>query len=481
MKKVVIIGGGIAGLTAAYRLQQWGRGVLEYRLLESLPRFGGKITSTREDGFLVEGGPDSFSIHKAPGLELCRSLGLESQFLNVKAASRKALIWSDGKLQPMPAAEIAPFLKSSLITWPGKLRMGMDLFIPPRQDDGGDESLAAFMRRRLGCEALDKIADPLMAGIHAGDPEKLSLNSTFPRFPELERKYGSLIRAIWEQRGGRRPEAVPKMPFSPLVTLKGGLQQLINALVSKLDPGAVSLNRRILTVRRTVDDYEVFVQGETAIRADAIIFATPAYVTAGLIESMAPRLASKLREIRYVSTATVSLGFRRSDVPGLLDSSGYLVPHNQQRRILGCTWCSNKFDGRAPDDYVLMRVFIGGARAEHLAEQADAALIELARQELLTTMGINASPVLEKVFRWQKANPQYEVGHRARLAEIDQLISQYSGLYLAGAGYRGIGIPDCIQSGNLAAQALLQDTIDPNAAEASDGNLSSRNHYEYHG
>jgi len=487
MRKVVIIGGGIAGLTTAYHLQQWGRNTLEYRLLESLPRFGGKITSAYQDGFLVEGGPDSFSVQKAAALELCRNLGLENEILGLKSPSGKVMIWSKGKLRPMPmemsSALIAPFLKSSLITWPGKLRMGMELFIPPRQDNdnAGDESLAAFVRRRLGCEAVDKIADPLMAGIHAADPEKLSLASTFPRLQELESKHGSLLRALLEKRGGKRQTAAGKMPSSPLVTLKGGLQQLVDVLVSKLDPAAVSLNRRILAVRHALDDYEVLLEDESAIRADAIVFATPAHVTAGLIESIAPRLASKLREIRYVSTATVSLGFRRRDVPGPLDGSGYVVPHSQQRRILGCTWCSNKFDGRAPDDYVLMRVFSGGARAEHLAEQDDAALVELARQELLTMMGIQVLPVLEKVYRWQKGNPQYEVGHQARIAEIDELMSQYPGLYLAGAGYRGIGIPDCIQSGNLAAQTLLQDMLGPSTREASDSDLSLRNDYEYHG
>jgi oxygen-dependent protoporphyrinogen oxidase len=225
------------------------------------------------------------------------------------------------------------------------------------------------------------------------------------------------------------------------------------------------MNQRILALRRTFDDYEIFLKGESSIRADAIVFAAPAYATADLLESIDPVLASKLREIRYVSTATVSLGFRRRDVPGALDGSGYLVPHGEGRNVLGCTWSSNKFDGRAPDDHVLVRIFMGGARAEHLAEQDDDRLLDVARQELGATMGIHATPLLTKVYRWQKANPQYEIGHQARIEAIDQLMTQHPGLYLAGAGYKGIGIPDCIQSGNHAAQTLLHDIGDASRLE----------------
>jgi oxygen-dependent protoporphyrinogen oxidase len=398
------------------------------------------------------------------------------------------MIWSNGELRLLPmkmsSALIKPLLQSSLISWPGKLRMGMDLFIPLSNGELDDESMAAFVRRRLGKEALHKIADPLMAGIYAGDPERLSLKSTFPRFQELEKKHGGLLRALWAQKIPTQVKAANQKSFSPLITLRDGLQKMIDVLVAKLDPGVVSLNRCILAVRCTLDDYEIFIKGEPSIHADAIIFATPAYVTADLVRGIAPKLAEKLLEIRYVSTATVSLGFRRGDLHGSFNSSGnssgYLVPHSEQRNILGCTWCSSKFDGRAPDDGVLIKTFIGGARAEHLAEQENACLVDLARQELLATMGIQATPVLEKVYRWQKANPQYEVGHQARMTEIDRLLSQFHGLYLAGAGYRGVGIPDCIQSGNQAAQALLQDMIDPETPEPSCGDHPSRKCYEYH-
>ena len=468
MKRVVIIGGGIAGLTTAYRLEQGGRGAIRYSLVESLSRFGGKITSVHQDGFLVEGGPDSFYSQKSAGLELCRDLGLEDQLIGVKAASHQALIWSNGRLRPLPLSpvRIAPFLKSSLISWPGKLRIAADLFIPPRAD-GADESLAEFARRRLGREALHKIADPLLAGIHAADPERLSLKSTFPGLQELERKYGSLIRAAFALKNGKRTSVAGKPPLSSLVTLRGGMQQMVDAIVSKLDPRSLYSSCRIRAIVPRVDYYEVLLDGESRLRADAIVFATPAYITADFVERIAPKLASKLRKIPYVSSATVSLAFRRSDVQRMPDGSGYLVPHRERRSILGCTWCSNKFEGRAPDDYVLTRVFIGGARNEYLAEQEDDRLIALARQELVVTMGIHTAPVLAKVYRCPKANPQYEVGHQARVAEIDRLISEHGGLYLAGAGYHGIGIPDCIQSGNRAAQTLLGDITGAERPESS--------------
>jgi len=458
LKHAVIIGGGIAGLAAAYRLERRGRGIVAYTLIESLSRLGGKITSAHQNGFLVEGGPDSFYWQKPGGLDVCRDLGLEDQLLGLKTASHQALIWSRGRLRPLPLSpvRIAPLLRSSLISWPGKLRMAADFFIPPRSndDDFADESMADFVRRRLGREALHRIADPLLAGIHAGDPKTLSLKSTFPRLQELERKHGSLLRAALALRKQNRKPAAPP-PVSPLATLRGGLQQLVDALVFKLDPRALHLNCGIHAVLRKADHYEVLLDGNSSVRADAIIFATPAHVTADLVENIAPRLASKLREIRYVSTATVSLGFRRSDMSNGMNGSGYLVPFQEQRSVLGCTWCSNKFEGRAPDNHVLMRLFIGGARAERLAEQPDHRLLELARDELRATMRIHAAPLVERVYRWPKAIPQYEVGHESRLEQVDRLISEYPGLHLAGAAYRGIGIPDCIQSGNRAADALL--------------------------
>ncbi len=466
MKKVAIIGGGIAGLATAYYLHECGRGAIDYTLIESAPYLGGKIVSAREKGFVIEGGPDSFLTTKTAALELCRALGLGGELIGTNDAGRKVFVWSRGQLRAMPdgvmliiPTKIMPFVKSSLISPLGKLRMGMDVLIPPRRDDA-DESLSHFVRRRLGAEALDKIAEPMIAGIYVADAENLSLQSTFPRFLDMEKKYGSLLRGVIAQKrashGNRNGNGSGKPTTSMFMTLRGGLQQLVEAIVARLNQDALVLNRRVVNVKREGNQYIVALNDGTQIRAADVVFATPAYVTADFVQSIDPGLAKKLRMIRYVSTATVSLGFKRSELTHPLDGFGFVVPRSEKRNILACTWSSTKFNDRAPDGHALVRAFIGGARSEHLVDQDDAVLAEMAREELCAMMGITATPVLTKVYRWNKANPQYEVGHAARIADIDQFVTQYPGLHLAGGAYHGVGIPDCIQDGARVAEQILE-------------------------
>ncbi len=473
MKKVVVVGGGIAGLATAYYLRERGQGAISYTLIESAPNFGGKITSAREKGFVVEGGPDSFLTTKPAALELCRALGLGNELIGTNDAGRKVFVWSRGQLRAMPdgvmliiPTKIVPFVQSSLISPLGKIRMGIDALIPPRKDDG-DESLSHFVRRRLGAEALDKIAEPMIAGIYVADAENLSLQSTFPRFLDMEKKYGSLLRGVIAQKrasnGNRRnghskpATATPKSAGdSMFMTLRGGLQQLVEAIVARLNQDALVLNRRVMAVKREGDQYVILLSDGAPIRADDVVFATPAYATADFVQPIDPLLGAKLRSIRYVSTATVSLGFKCSELTHPLDGFGFVVPRSEHRKIIACSWSSTKFNHRAPDGYALVRAFIGGARSEHLAEQDDAALAEMAREELRAMMGITATPVLTKVYRWNKANPQYEVGHLVRIAEIDQRVAQHAGLHLAGGAYHGVGIPDCIQDGARVAEKILQ-------------------------
>jgi oxygen-dependent protoporphyrinogen oxidase len=357
----------------------------------------------------------------------------------------------------MAPTMIRPFLRSRLISWPGKMRMGLELLIPPSRKTE-DESLARFVRRRLGSELLDKIAAPLMAGIYAADPEALSLQSTFPMFPELEQKYGGLLRGMLKQKQQQKylhtTQGQQPKRSSMFMTLRGGLQQLVDALLTQLHPESVLLNLRVTSVSREAHQYKVNLFDGTTILADDVVLTTPAYATADMVQGMDPALASKLRAIRYVSTATVSLGFKRFDIPHPLDGYGFVVPFSERRKITACTWASQKFDHRAPDDCVLIRVFVGGARAEGLAELDEDALVQLARQELRITMGINADPLLAKAYCWRKSTPQYEVGHQARVAEIERAVAWHPGLHLAGAGYHGAGIPDCIQSGAQIVQAI---------------------------
>ena len=456
MNETVIIGGGIAGLATAFYLSESGDS--NFTLFEQSNHWGGKITSAQQDGFMVEGGPDSFITQKKAAMDLCHRLGLDNQLVGSNGGKNSTTyVWSKGRLHPMPEGMmlmaptmVLPFLRSRLISWPGKLRMGMEMVIPKSSSDE-DESLAGFVRRRLGTEALNKIAGPLMGGIHAADPEMLSLRSTFPMFLEMEKKHGSLLRAMM-----KRPKPAHGTSRTPMfMSLRGGLQQLADALVAQFPQPALRAGTTVLSVGPLAGRYKVTLSDGASIVADDVVFATPAYVTASLVKQIDPLLASKLRAIRYVSTATVSLGFKRSDIRHSLQGAGFIVPQSEGRRITACSWSSEKFAHRAPEDSVLLRVFIGGALAENLAEQDEAALIQLAREELQVILGITAAPVLAKAYCWRQANPQYDLGHEQRIAGIDRTLAEFPGLHLAGAAYRGSGIPDCIQSGLKAAQAII--------------------------
>ncbi len=449
MSKTVIVGGGVTGLATAYYLREFGVGAAGCTLVEGSSRVGGKVTSMEESGFLVEGGPDSFLAQKQIAKDLCVDLGLEDELIGSNSTQKTSTyVLSGGHLHPMPQGMmlmaptmILPILRSRLISWPGKLRMGLELLVRRRREQH-DESLASFVRRRLGREVLDKIAAPLMAGIHAADPERLSLQSTFPMFAEMEQAHGSLLLAMFRRKRVQAGHGAKR--GSMFLSLAGGVQRMTDALAARLEPQQIRLNSRVRYVTRDNDRYRIEMVDGSFLHADNIVFATPAYVTAEIIESLDPLLAKRLRAIRYASTATVSLGFRRSELNCELQGLGFIVPASELRRINACTWSSTKFSQRAPEDCVLMRVFIGGALSEELAEQDEASLIELARQELGEILGITATPVLAKAYRWHKASPQYDVNHQALVRELEQIAAMHPGLYLAGAAYRGAGIPDCL-------------------------------------
>jgi oxygen-dependent protoporphyrinogen oxidase len=370
-------------------------------------------------------------------------------------------------------AKLLPFLKSNLISWPGKLRIGLEALIPSSAGDE-DESLAGFVRRRFGQEALDKIAGPLFAGIHAGDPEQLSLRSTFPLFAEMERSHGSLIRAMIARQTRRKsPALTGGADASPglrsrFLSLRGGMQSLVDAIVAQLPSSAILSGERAVSVahQRHGQQFEITLQNGRRLIADQVLFATPAYVTADLVEGLDSTLAERLRAIRYASTATVSLGFRTGDFPMRLNGNGFIVSHRENRKITACTWSSSKFSHRAPPGAVLLRVFLGSARIPGLAELPDGELIRIALQELKTTMQVSAAPILARAYRWPRAIPQYEVGHAGRVREIERLMASHPDLHLAGAAYYGSGIPDCVQSGSEKAIKILERLAD-DKAEAS--------------
>ena len=461
---VAIVGGGIAGLATAYYLQQKAREAgqpLNYTLIESSPDFGGKISTDAQDGFVIEGGPDSFITQKPAAVRLCRELGMEDRLIGTNDDRRKVYVLDGGRLRTLPdgvmlviPTKFAPFALSPLISLPGKVRMGLDLFIPPRQTNG-DESLADFIRRRLGREALDKIAEPLMAGIHVADPERLSIQSTFPRFVELERRHGSLIKGMLTQKARARRNGMPLF-----MTLRGGLRELVETLVGRLD-GQLLSGACVVKVEHTPDTpeskrYCLRLGDGRELLADAVVLATPAFAAADLVEPMQPALAAKLRAIRYVSTATVSLGFRRGEFEHSLDGFGFVVSAREASLLMACTWTSTKFSGRAPDEHVLVRGFVGGPRHEDLVDLSDEALTQLVRKELRQVMGVAAQPVTARVYHWPQANPQYDVGHLERVQEIEAMAAaNLPGLYLTGSAYRGVGIPDCIEQGQATAAAVV--------------------------
>jgi oxygen-dependent protoporphyrinogen oxidase len=469
--QVVVIGGGIAGLATAYALQEGARAAgkaLACTLVEARPRLGGVILTERVDGFVIEGGPDSLLTQKPWGVELCQALGLGDHLIATNDRQRRVYILWGGRLQPLPEGlalivpgRLGPLLRNRLLSWRGKIRMGLEYVLPP-QPPPGDESLAALVRRRLGREALEKIAEPLLAGIYAGSLEQMSLLATFPRLRELEARHGGMIRGIRAQRRQlRRATAGDRRPGPLFMAPRHGMAEIVEAISARLDrctvlqgvavQGVVPLVER----GRATPRYEVVLEHGPALPADAVVFATPAYVTAQLVERFHPELAKALRGIPYVSTATVSLAFRRADVPHPLDGFGFLVGRREPCCLIGATWTSTKFSHRAPAEHVLLRAFVGGAGREELVARDDAALIQLVREEFRAILGIAATPLLARVFRWEKANPQYLVGHLERLEAMEKLLAPYPGLFLTGSAYRGVGVPDCIHQGTQTAARLL--------------------------
>ncbi|HVN55421.1 MAG TPA: protoporphyrinogen oxidase [Anaerolineaceae bacterium] len=475
-REVAIVGGGITGLAAAHALQKKARedGVpLTFTVYESEPRLGGKILSEARDGFLIEGGPDSFFQQKPWAAELAVELGLETALTGANPRQKKLFVVNRGRLTPMPdgvlliiPTRFLPFVVSPLISWPGKVRMGMD-FVIPRRKDGADESIGDFIRRRLGKEALEKIAEPLLSGIHVSDPEQQSLLATFPRFRALEERHGSLIRGMLAQRQASRANGKASLggvtraawKNSVFVTLRGGMGTLVDALANALRDergGRVLTNCAVSRIKPEAGGgFRVVAADGTGRPADAVILAGPAFVSSSLVEGFAPGVAQALDRIRYVSTATVSLAYPTAKIGNPFDGIGFIIPRGEKRRISACTASSTKFPDRAPARHILLRCFVGGPGYEEMVDLEDSEIVRIAREELADLLGIRAEPALARVYRWPKGNPQYDVGHLERVKELHALCAEWPGLFLAGAAYEGVGVPDCIHQGNQAAEKAL--------------------------
>jgi protoporphyrinogen/coproporphyrinogen III oxidase len=462
MKRIAIVGGGISGLSAAYALEKHrlAGASLEYILFEASPRFGGVLVTERVDGCLVEAGPDSFLTEKPWASDLCREVGLGDQLIGSNDADRKTYILVNGRLVLIPdglmfmvPTKIAPTVLSPLFSIGTKLRMAREWFHPPRSADA-DETVAAFVERHYGSEMVDRLADPLLSGVYGGEAAQLSVRAVLPRFAEIEATHGSLGRAMLAAR--KKMGQASKGPARPLFTsLKDGMQQLVDAVVSRLAASALLTNSLVQRIQKQ-DGGWVVSSGYTSDHFDAVIVATPAQVAAELLRMASAELTSELRSIRYTSSVTVNLGYDRSVRDALPPGFGFLIPRSEGKGMLAATFVHNKFPHRAPDDRALLRCFMGGARNEQLLQAPDEEILRIAREELRQIIGLAANPLFTRVYRWNGAMAQYGVGHLDRLQRVESVLQQLPGLTLAGNGYRGIGVPDCVRSGSeAAANALL--------------------------
>jgi oxygen-dependent protoporphyrinogen oxidase len=467
-RRIVVVGGGITGLAAAHRSLELARETgqpIALALCEAGDRFGGSIGTERVDGFLLERGADAFISDKPAALRLCERLGLGPRLRSTDDRFRRVYVVRRGELVPLPEGffllaptRLAPVLRSRLFSWRGKARMALDLVLPRRRS-GGDESLGAFVRRRFGREVLDRVAQPLAGGIYTADPDELSLAATMPRFQAVEREHRSVILGLRRAAGrpGLMDSAVTGARWSLFVTLAGGMGELVDALVTRLPPGAGRLGVSATGLERGdgATPWRVHLDSGEVLAADGVVLAGPAPRMSRLVEPLDPTLAGRLGEVSYASSAAVILAFPRAAIRHPLDAFGYVVPRAERRATIACTFSSVKYPGRARDGCALLRVFFGGRLAGQVIERDDAELTRLAVDDVAALLGVTGPPLLTRVVRYPEAMPQYAVGHLDRVVAIDRHLAPLGGLRLAGAAYRGVGIPDCIRSGEEAVEALL--------------------------
>lgn len=439
----LVVGGGIAGLAAAYELRRRG---LDVQLLEAAPRLGGVIVTERRDGWVIDGGPDALLVHKPAAVDLCRELGLGDRLVPT-LQPRTAYVLREGRLCPLAEGSFLGFpvsftalAASPLFSWPAKVRMACEIGVPRGGAD--DESIAGFVRRRFGAEAADYLAEPLLAGIHAGDAERLSLGALFPQLRDAERRAGSVLRSL-------RALRVRPSPRGAFVSLAGGVGELVDALAAALGPASARVSTRATGIRRG----RLFSIETDAgpLTSRALLLGVPAWAAAALLRAVDAPLADLCASVPYASTATVAFGYRRDQIRHPLKGTGFVVPRVEQHPILAATWVTSKWPGRAPDGCGLLRAFLGGGRDPQRLEDSDDTLIALAREALADILDIDGDPLLTRLFRFPRQSPQYEVGHGRRLAAIEERAARVPGLFLTGSGYRAIGIPDCIADGRAAA------------------------------
>lgn len=448
MLRIAILGAGVSGLTAALRL----RDAAEIAIYDAGGTIGGCVQTVRENGFTMELGPDSLLVDKPAGKALLQELGLEDHLVDMLPQYKGARIVRGGTLRKIPAdfrlfapTSFPALLASGIFSPLGIARAALEPFVPARRTTE-DESLASFVTRRFGREVLDRLAQPLIGGIYSGNPRRLSMQATLPQFLELERKYGSLIRAMGATRGDRRAPH--------LMSLRDGLGSMIDALQREL-AGTIHLRAQAISLEHDGSQWRIGFRGGSSTQADAVVCALPAYAVADLLRGVDAELAALLDSIRYNSIATVNLAYAAGDAAGLPPAAGFVVPKCEQHAITAATIATQKYPNRAPEGYVLLRAFIGGALQAALVENSDERLLTLAREEFARLLGITAEPQFARVQRWTRLLPEYGVGHVDLVERLESRAAGLPGLSLAGSAYRGVGIPDCIASGERAAARLL--------------------------
>ncbi len=475
VKRIVIIGGGITGLAAAHRLLELSRGSpdpIEINVLEASHRPGGVLKTTERDGFLIEGGADSFISEKPEALALATRLGLATRLIETNDRHRRSFIVRKGKLQPVPEgfqllapASFWPFVTTNIFSWTGKARMALDLIIPRRGQVNGDtdESLADFVRRRLGREAFERMAQPMIGGIYTADPEKLSLRATLPRFLDMEQAERSIIRALWKQKkrtSDKANKGVSGARYSLFLSFDKGMQVLADELAARLE-SRMQLNTKVeaLALNESKTGWTIRLSDHSSVDADYLCLAIPAYGAASLLQETDAELAHRLNRIEYASTAIINIAYRRADVPHPLDGFGFVVPFIEGRSLLACSFSSVKFAGRTPADHVLLRVFAGGALQPDLFALDEDELLRRVKVDLRELLGITNPPLFADIEKWRRSMPQYHLGHLALVSTIMAGSQELPGLLLAGNSYGGAGVPDCIRSGESAAVEIWKRMV----------------------
>lgn len=457
---VIIIGGGISGLAAAYRLQR-DAPQLNVALVEKNGRFGGKLQTMCKDGFTIELGPDCFLARKPRGVGLCEELGIADQLIGRNPNHRKTFVLRHGRLHRLPEGltgmiptDLDALANSTLLSENGRRAIAQEPTQPVHPAESGDESLADFVTRRFGREAFENLIEPLMGGIYAGQADRLSLAATFPQLRQLELKYGSLLKGLTAPKEER-----VAVPYPPFVSLPGGIGQLAEEVVKRLEGVRLLHGWSAAGLAQLDKSYKVILEDKSrqtvqTLHARHVILATPAFVSGVLLRDIDPLLAEALCRIPYASTALVNLAFDKSDLGVTLDGYGYVIPNAEGKDALACTWSSLKWDGRAPDDRLLLRVYIGRFGSD-VTRYDDGRLQQIALDELRETLDINANPIHSHVQRWPQGLPQYNLGHTSLIQTIQGQIGQHPNLRLAGNYFTGVGIPDAIQSGEQAADGVM--------------------------